>query len=53
MKGEPNTMAFNQFSPEMGIPIAPEMEASVISYYKSPTLVFLPSKFSANCFSTS
>jgi hypothetical protein len=52
-KGEINTMALNQFSPEMGIPIAAEMEASVTSNSKAPTLVFLPSKFNANCFATS
>jgi hypothetical protein len=51
-KGEINTMVLNQFSPEMGIPVAAEMEALVTSNSKSPTLVFLPSKCSANCFAT-
>jgi hypothetical protein len=53
MKGELNTMALNQFYSEIGIPIATEMEALVTSRSKSPTLVFLPSKFNVNCFSTS
>jgi hypothetical protein len=38
MKGELNTMALNQFSPEMGIPVAAKMEASVTSNSKYPTL---------------
>jgi hypothetical protein len=53
MKGKLNTMALNQFYPEMGIPVAAKMEASVTSNSKYPTLFFLPSKFSANCFDTS
>jgi hypothetical protein len=46
-------MALNQFSLEMGILVATEMEASVTSNSKSPTPVFLPSKFSTNHFATS